>query len=899
MQIMVSRVSTWIRPLEEEGVETHPGPRFVSKNVDGLKSPGRFKNFLDHAVHAHERDPVHAFFIQEHNLHPSDYAHCRSQAARRGMLWIASHKPANSTQQRGTGTGILIPIDMITLAPGETVTAATTRVTNTHARDREGRLCSVRCTIRGVKLRLTCCYAPADSTKRQAFFTKKLAPFVTRNTLLAIDANCVPDPSLDRRSNAATPADDTGSDDLAALVISKGLIDVAREQLGTERIYTAHHNTANGVTDSRIDQMYAPRIDALEWTHELSHDFMPKVDGMLDHVALQLHLKTPSHKKGQDVKYINERVFEDPETNGAVADIIRRHIPPGPLHDFPAPLATLQALKTEVIAYAFEATQRMQKRDTERTKLVKKQIAICRNSISSGSATAQTHTQLHDLRTELASLTPTQRTLADTVEEQAWQRGAKHDTGSAAMYRTITPRSADQWINAIAQADWSDPSNPEWLPRDEHPPVTVAGKIAGALRKYYKALFSRKTPEPAAKTKARAALKRGRQVLPPTAARCGEPMTADEIRCVSLSLPTGKAPGPDRLPNAFYKNFADKLCHLLAAAFNEAHTEGQLPDQMREGLISILYKKKARDDPRNYRPITLLNSDYKIMMRVLTQRMNEAIVQIVSDAQNGFTPNSFIAENTMLVQLLQAYVEVDPDDDEGAMMLFLDMEKAFDRCSWEFLHDALQDLGFPDTDGDMHPFRRWVNLAYNHGAPPTRRIHANGYLSEPFALASGVAQGCPLSPLLFICFTEVLSRMMEEATHAPSETGHPALRGISVRNILHILSQFADDTILFLRLGDIDHAEAILKIYCAATGLAENFTKREIALIGRLKRRRERVPQNLHPFLVKDGDWIRTLGIPFGTFEINSIGGGPATLSSRAEWRAYAASTSDPSRDAT
>ena len=212
-------------------------------------------------------------------------------------------------------------------------------------------------------------------------------------------------------------------------------------------------------------------------------------------------------------------------------------------------------------------------------------------------------------------------------------------------------------------------------------------------------------------------------------------MTADEIRGVSLNLPTGKAPGPDRLPNAFYKNFADRLCHLLAAAFNEAHTTGQLPDQMREGLISILYKKKARDDPRNYRPITLLNSDYKIMMRVLTQRMNEAIVQIVSDAQNGFTPNSFIAENTMLVQLLQAYVEVDPDDDEGAMMLFLDMEKAFDRCSWEFLHDALQDLGFPDTDGDMHPFRRWVNLAYNHGAPPTRRVHANGYLSEPFALA--------------------------------------------------------------------------------------------------------------------------------------------------------------------
>ena len=101
----------------------------------------------------------------------------------------------------------------------------------------------------------------------------------------------------------------------------------------------------------------------------------------------------------------------------------------------------------------------------------------------------------------------------------------------------------------------------------------------------------------------------------------------------------------------------------LTNAINESRQRGWLPSGMSDGLISLLYKKNVRDDPRNYRPITLLNGDYKIMMRILTQRMNEAVVQFVSDDQNGFVPNAFIAENTMRLKLIQAYIE---DQDEEA-----------------------------------------------------------------------------------------------------------------------------------------------------------------------------------------------------------------------------------------
>ena len=164
---------------------------------------------------------------------------------------------------------------------------------------------------------------------------------------------------------------------------------------------------------------------------------------------------------------------------------------------------------------------------------------------------------------------------------------------------------------------------------------------------------------------------------------------------------------------------------------------------MSDGLISLLYKKKDRADPRNYRPITLLNGDYKIMMRATATRVAEAAVQFVSPCQTGFVPDAFIGENIMLLQLIQSYVE---EENSDAIFLFLDMEKAFDWCSWDFLLEAARAIGFGPN------FINSLRLCYSEQNAPKRRIYANGYLGPTFSIHSGVAQGCPLSPLLFLSY---------------------------------------------------------------------------------------------------------------------------------------------------
>ena len=75
---------------------------------------------------------------------------------------------------------------------------------------------------------------------------------------------------------------------------------------------------------------------------------------------------------------------------------------------------------------------------------------------------------------------------------------------------------------------------------------------------------------------------------------------------------------------------------------------------------------RSQQNPRTYRPITLLNGDYKILTRILTRRMNEAVLQFVSPQQNGFVPGGFLPENIMLLKLIQAWIE---EEDEEAMFI--------------------------------------------------------------------------------------------------------------------------------------------------------------------------------------------------------------------------------------
>ena len=122
-------------------------------------------------------------------------------------------------------------------------------------------------------------------------------------------------------------------------------------------------------------------------------------------------------------------------------------------------------------------------------------------------------------------------------------------------------------------------------------------------------------------------------------------------------------------------------------------------------------------------------------------------------------------------------------------MLFFDMEKAFDRVSYEFINKALEATGFGPN------FRTYISMMYNEHKAPQRRMYINGHYGEWFSIKSGVAQGCPVSPLLFLLVAQALTIAINTA----AEEGK--IKGIKIGPKRHLLSQFADDTTLLGQLS--------------------------------------------------------------------------------------------------
>ena len=104
-----------------------------------------------------------------------------------------------------------------------------------------------------------------------------------------------------------------------------------------------------------------------------------------------------------------------------------------------------------------------------------------------------------------------------------------------------------------------------------------------------------------------------------------EKISATEVKDAIFASATGKSPGPDGLPAEFYREFAPELGEALHGVITEAMSAGELPESLRQGDIILLYKKGDPEEIRNYRPITLLNVDYKIFSRIITNRLKQAV----------------------------------------------------------------------------------------------------------------------------------------------------------------------------------------------------------------------------------------------------------------------------------
>ena len=211
---------------------------------------------------------------------------------------------------------------------------------------------------------------------------------------------------------------------------------------------------------------------------------------------------------------------------------------------------------------------------------------------------------------------------------------------------------------------------------------------------------------------------------------------------------------------------------------------------------------------RNWRPITLLNVDYKLAARTIAARLSKVTHLVVAKDQTCGVPGRYIGENVAFLRDVVSYAGF---FDSPLAILSLDQEKAFDRVDWDFMHATLRGMGFGTS------FLKWVDLFYT-GVQSS--VNVNGYLSHFFSLSRGILQGCPPSPLLYVLVAEVL---------ACSIRANQRIKGLCFpgsSDPLSPISQYADDTSLVVCSDDAIRAcFEVYDVYESGSGSKLNLSK--------------------------------------------------------------------------
>ena len=319
---------------------------------------------------------------------------------------------------------------------------------------------------------------------------------------------------------------------------------------------------------------------------------------------------------------------------------------------------------------------------------------------------------------------------------------------------------------------------------------------------------------------------------------CEMDLSEFEVKAAIKSLSTGKSPGSDGLTSEFYKCFSEVLSPILLKVYREMERKGQVSEDMSTGLITLLYKKKGNQmHLGNYRGISLLNTDYKILAKVLANRIKSVVGSIVSATQAYGIPGRDIADTIGSVRDVVRFMT-----EEGGIVLSVDFNKAFDRVEHEFMFRTLEKFGFGDR------FVKWIRLLYSSAKS---RVKCNGVVTDSFGLGRSVRQGCPLSALLYSITTEPLATMLKKDQH---------IQGIIIpggeRSLIH---QYADDTNITVKnLDSVRRVIKLLEVYGKASGAKMNIEKSEILCVGNVDMQGCEIP------LTVAKEMIKVLGVNVG-----------------------------------
>ena len=251
----------------------------------------------------------------------------------------------------------------------------------------------------------------------------------------------------------------------------------------------------------------------------------------------------------------------------------------------------------------------------------------------------------------------------------------------------------------------------------------------------------------------------------------GAEILFSEFEKALADLKNGKAEGIDGIPAELLKALGCTAKKELFEICKEIYLSGEWPDDMMASIVIPIEKKQGAQECVEFRTISLVSHASKILLKILTRRLEAKAEAFLGDDQYGFRRGCGTREG---IAAMRTLYERSLEHDNKVYVCFVDYEKAFDRVNWVKLMAVLQSIGIDWRDRKLIKNLYWKQTAY---------VRIGDMLSERCEIGRGVRQGCSLSPLLYNIYDEAMMReALEEVDH-----------GVKVGGQLIKTIRFADD----------------------------------------------------------------------------------------------------------
>lgn len=297
-----------------------------------------------------------------------------------------------------------------------------------------------------------------------------------------------------------------------------------------------------------------------------------------------------------------------------------------------------------------------------------------------------------------------------------------------------------------------------------------------------------------------------------------QPFEEEEIFAAINGCNNFKAPGPDGFNFSFIKKAWSFMKRDVLDFFKEFHSNARIASGINSSFLTLIPKLDGANSFKEFRPICMVGCIYKILSKVLANRLKPHLNLIIGESQAAFVGDKQILDGALIAnEIIHSWKH----NNKGGVLLKLDFEKAYDCVNWNFLLDLLSKMGCGE---------KWCKWMKECIESVSLSVLVNGSPSQEFKSYRGLRQGDPLSPFLFNVVVEALNILFERARNRGLIKG--AEIGPNGLIVSHL--QFADDTIIFCNNDkeELKYVKRILRCFQLMSGLKINFSKSMVCGVG-------------------------------------------------------------------